>query len=238
MITGCNRGIGKVALVHFAAAGCHLIACARKETEEFSSYIGTITEKYKVSVLPLYFDFKNEEEIKTALYDVIKQKVPIDVLVNNAGVAVGGLLQMTSLQQMKDVFQVNFFSQVLITQIISKWMMRRKKGSIINMGSIAGLDNYAGYTAYGSSKAALMQFTKTIARELSPYNIRVNAIAPSLTATGMAEQMEEKAYDEMKNRSNLNRLAKPEEIVKTMLFLASDDSSFINGQIIRVDGGM
>ena len=145
---------------------------------------------------------------------------------------------MTSMKQLKDIFQINFFSQVLVTQIISKLMMRQKHGSIINMGSVAGLDNFAGYTSYGCSKAAMMMFTKTIARELAPYNIRVNSIAPGLTNTGMAGQMEEKAWREMVERTDMKRLGNPDEIVRMMLFLASDEASFITGQIYRVDGGM
>jgi 3-oxoacyl-[acyl-carrier protein] reductase len=180
----------------------------------------------------------DEDSIKSAISPLIKSKTKIDILVNNAGIAVGSLLQMTSMSKLKEVFQVNFFSQVLITQLISKLMIREKSGSIINMGSIAGLENFAGYTAYGSSKAAIMFFTKTIARELSSYHIRVNAIAPGLTDTGMARQMEEKATVEMIERSDLNRLAKPQEIAELVLFLASDKSSFITGQTIRIDGGM
>ena len=122
--------------------------------------------------------------------------------------------------------------------MISKLMMRQKSGVIINMGSVAGLDSFAGYTAYGSSKAAVMSFTRIIARELASYNIRVNAIAPGLTDTNMANQMEGKAYQEMVNRSAMNRLGKPEEIAQLMVYLASDDASFVNGQVIRIDGGM
>ena len=117
-------------------------------------------------------------------------------------------------------------------------MMRQQSGCVINMGSVAGLDNLAGYTAYGASKAAMMSFTRTIARELAPYNIRVNAIAPGLTDTGMAGQMEEKAWKEMVARTDMNRLGKPNEIAQMMLFLASDEASFITGQVYRVDGGM
>jgi len=238
MLTGANRGIGKEILYLFAIEGANMIACIRKENADFSSFINDLSSKYKVSIQSLCFEMTNEESIKTALKTLFDQKIKIDVLINNAGVAMGALLQMTSQAKLKEVFQINFFSQVLITQYISKLMIKQNKGCIINMGSVAGLDNFAGYTAYGSSKAAVMFFTKTIAKELAPYNIRVNAIAPGLTDTNMASQMEEKATKEMLSRSNLNRLGQPSEIAELALFLASDKASFITGQIIRADGGM
>ena len=238
LITGCNRGIGKEAVRLFAKKGYDLICCIRKENQEFSAYLKELQTEYDSQFELIYFDMADEDSVKNALKPLMKEKHQIDVLVNNAGVATGSLLQMTSMKQLKEVFQINFFSQVLITQMISKLMIRQGSGSIINMGSIAGLDNFAGYTAYGSSKAAIMFFTKTIARELAPHHIRVNAIAPGLTDTGMADQMEDKAWKEMVGRTDLERLGKPEEIANLILFLASDEASFITGQTIRVDGGM
>ena len=238
LLTGANRGIGKEILHLFAKEGAAIIACVRKDNIEFSSFISDLSLTHNVSIKSLYFDLTDENSIKAALKVLIDQKIKIDVLINNAGIAVGGLLQMTSQTKLKEVFQINFFSHVLITQYISKLMIKQNGGSIINMGSVAGIDNFAGYTAYGSSKAAIMFFTKTIAKELAPYNIRVNAIAPGLTDTNMASEMEEKATKEMLSRSDLNRLGQPSEIAELALFLASDKSSFITGQIIRVDGGM
>ena len=239
LITGCNRGIGHVTAELFAQNGANLILCTRKENEDFSSFVKQLSKECSISVEHLYFDMTDEDSIKGALQTLVKKgKKDIDILVNNAGVAIGGLLTMTSMLKLKEVFQINFFSQVLITQFVAKLMMRQEKGSIINMGSVAGLDNFAGYTTYGTSKAAMMQFTKTIARELAPYNIRVNSIAPGLTDTDMANKMEEKACREMVARTDMNRLGRPEEIANMILFLASDQSSFITGQIYRVDGGM
>lgn len=238
MITGCNRGIGKEAVRLFAERGYNLICCIRKENEEFSAFISELKENNKIDADILYFDMTDEDSIKEALKPILKDRRRIDVLINNAGIATGGFLQMTSMKQLKEVFQINYFSHVLITQLITKLMMRQKSGCIVNMGSVAGLDNFAGYTAYGASKAAMMSFTRTIARELAPYNIRVNAIAPGLTDTGMAGQMEEKAWKEMVARTDMNRLGKPNEIAQMMLFLASDEASFITGQVYRVDGGM
>lgn len=238
MITGCNRGIGKEAVRLFAERGYNLICCIRKDNEEFSAFISELKENNKIDADILYFDMTDEDSIKDALKPILKSRRQIDVLINNAGIATGGFLQMTSMKQLKEVFQINYFSHVLITQLITKLMMRQKSGCIVNMGSVAGLDNFAGYTAYGASKAAMMSFTRTIARELAPYNIRVNAIAPGLTDTGMAGQMEEKAWKEMVARTDMNRLGKPYEIAQMMLFLASDEASFITGQVYRVDGGM
>jgi len=238
VITGCNRGIGKDVVRLLAEQGTNVICCIRKENPDFSAFLNDLAEKYSISTEILYFDLTDEEGIKAGLKPLLQRKQRVDVLVNNAGIATGGFLQMTSIQQLKDVFQINFFSQVLITQTISKLMIRQKSGTIVNMGSIAGLENFAGYTAYGSSKAAIMFFTRTLARELAPYNINVNAVAPGLTDTGMAGQMEDKAYKEMVERSDFKRLGKPEEIANLVVWLASDKASFITGQIYRADGGM
>lgn len=238
LITGCNRGIGKEIMSLFASQGASIIACARKETPEFLMITQSLSKLHNVKIQSLFFDMSEEDSIKTAMKFIYSQKLKIDILVNNAGVATGGLLQMTSISKIKEIFQTNFFSHVLITQYVAKIMSKEKKGSIVNLGSVAGLDNFAGYTAYGSSKAAMMQFTKTISKELAVDNIRVNAIAPGLIDTGMAVQMENKAMNEMISKSAFNRLGRPDEIAQLALFLASDKSSFINGQIIRIDGGM
>ena len=238
LITGCNRGIGKVILELFALNGSDIWACARKKTPEFESFIDDIRKKCQVKIHVLYFDLTDEPEVKKKLGELVQEKQRIDILVNNAGVAHGNLLHMTPVSKTREVFEVNFFSQLLVTQIVSRIMMKQKNGSIINLASIAGLDAYPGYSAYGSSKAALIYATKSLSKEFAQYNIRVNAIAPGLTETDMAFQMERKAKEEMISDSAMNRLAKPEEIANTALFLASDLSTFINGQTIRVDGGM
>ncbi|HQN15273.1 MAG TPA: SDR family oxidoreductase [Bacteroidales bacterium] len=238
LITGSNRGIGKAILETFARSGANIVACARKETPEFIEYVKNIAKTYKVNTQTLFFDLTDENEIKESLKKLFNEKCQIDILVNNAGVAHGGFLQMTSLSKIKEIFEINFFSQLLIIQYITKIMLRQKCGSIINIGSVAGMDSYPGYSAYGTSKAALIHATKTLSQEFAPYKIRINAIAPGLTATDMSLQMEEKASKVMISDSAMKRLATPQEIADTALFLASDMSSFINGQVIRVDGGM
>lgn len=237
-ITGCNRGIGRVAIKKFAEEGANLYCAIRKENEEFNDYIGKLAEDNGIQASCLFFDLADEDSIKTAMKAFAKQKPKVDVLVNNAGVGAGGLMLMTPMRQIKEVFQINFFSQVLVTQHVAKLMMRQKHGSIINMSSVAGLDNYGGVFLYGSTKAAMSLFTKDCSNELAPFGIRCNAIAPGLIETDMGDEMTEKSREIMLDRSVMHRKGKPEEIANLMVFLASDESSYINGQIIRIDGGM
>ncbi|WP_195584633.1 SDR family NAD(P)-dependent oxidoreductase, partial [Bacteroides thetaiotaomicron] len=132
----------------------------------------------------------------------------------------------------------NFFAHVQFIQGVSKIMMRQREGVIINMASVGGIDAYPAYISYGCSKAAMIYLTKTLSQELAPYGIRVNALAPSMTDTRMKEQMGAEANEEIMRRTALKRIAQPEEIAKLALFLASDDSSFITGQVVRIDGGL
>lgn len=238
LITGCNRGIGKETVKQLALNGANVVCLIRKVNPEFEAFTSKLAKENEVSIEMLYADFSNEENVKAAAKEIVKAKKPIDILINNIGVATGGFLQMTTMKTLHEVFQVNFFSQVLLTQMISKLMMRQKHGSVVNLGSVAGLDNFAGYTAYGSSKAAMMFFTKTIAKELAPFGIRVNTIAPGLISTEMGGLQEQKSYEEMLNRTSLKRHGTTEEIANTIIFLVSDKASFVTGQTIRVDGGM
>ena len=193
IITGCNKGIGKVILETFAENGANIIACTRKETIEFNDYIESIKNKFSISITPIYFDLENSDEIKNAISKIISLKIKIDVLVNNAGFASGSYFQMTPIIEIERMMKINFSSQIQFTQGLSRYMARFKSGSIINMGSTAGLFGDVGMLSYGSSKAALIFATKTMASELGQHNIRVNVIAPSVTKTEMFDQMEENA---------------------------------------------
>jgi len=238
IITGCNKGIGKVILETFAENGANIIACIRKESNEFNNYIESIKEKFSISITPVYFDLGNTDQIKAAISSIISLKVKIDILVNNAGYASGAYFQMTPISDLEQMMKINFISQVQFTQGISRYMARFKSGSIINMGSTAGLFGDVGMLSYGSSKAAFIFATKTMASELGQYNIRVNAIAPSVTKTEMFDQMEESARTNLITSSAFKRAAEPEEVANVALFLASDLSTFVNGQTLRVDGGI
>jgi 3-oxoacyl-[acyl-carrier protein] reductase len=237
-ITGCNRGIGRAAVERFIREGANVYCALRKPNADFEQWATERAKENNVNASFVYFDLSDEEQTKVALKDLAKTKPQIDILINNAGMADGMLMLMTPAKRMKEVFQVNFFSQVIVTQHIAKIMMKHKKGSIINMCSVAGLDNYGGVFLYGTSKAAMAQLTRVCANELSPFGIRCNGIAPGLIDTEMGGQMTDKSQALMLDRSNMHRRGTPEEIVNLMLFLASDESSYINGQIIRADGGM
>lgn len=238
MITGCNRGIGKAMAEKFAIEGANLICAIRKEKPEFKAEANAWAEKYGVNVDFVYFDLTNEDSIKAAFKMLQKDKRTIDILVNNAGIPAGGFLLMTSLSKVKEVMQVNFFSQILITQLTAKMMIKQKHGSIVNMGSVTALDNQGGWTAYGSSKGAFLSFTRTAARELASFGIRVNAVAPGLIDTEMGGEMDEKYQADMLARADLGRKGTPEEVANVVCFLASDEASYITGQVIRIDGGM
>ena len=237
LITGSNRGIGKVAVEEFFKSGANVIACARKQSEEFEQFLQSLKSDTDNYVKPLYFDLSNEEEVKNAFKELYKEKLQLDIVINNAGVPYGGLMIMTPISKLREVFEINYFSQILIMQLSAKIMMKQKSGNIINIASIGGIETNPGYLAYGSSKAALIWATKSVSKELAPYGIRVNAVAPGLTKTDMGLYKNDTELEKTINKSSMKRMASPSEIVDSIMFLASEKSSFITGHILSVDGG-
>lgn len=237
ILTGSNRGIGKATLEALAQNGVNVWACARRENSEFESHLNELEEKYQIWIKPIYFDLADETSIQQGIKKILKEKNTVDILINNAGIPFGGLFQMTSMSKLKEVFEINYFSQIYIMQLVSRYMMRQKQGSIINMASVGGIEVNEGYLAYGSSKAALIWATKCLAKEMGPYHIRVNAVAPGLTQTNMGNYKSQEELEKVINRTALRRMAEPEEIAQAILYLASEQSAFVTGHILRIDGG-
>jgi Dehydrogenases with different specificities (related to short-chain alcohol dehydrogenases) len=238
IVTGANRGIGRKTVEIFARNGANIWACARKKTDDFENGIKELSKEYNVSIEPIYFDLAKADQIKEAMKEIVSKKEQIDILVNNAGmISENKLFQMTTIEEMKELFEVNFFSHIIITQYISRVMIRQKYGSIVNVASIAALDGDPAQLEYVSSKAAIIGATKKLAIELGKYNIRVNALAPGLTDTDMASNMRNEYLEKTIQKTIMKRLGNAEEIANAIMFLASDLSSYITGQIMRVDGG-
>ena len=237
-ITGSNRGIGKAILEKFLVNRAEVICAVRKIDDKFLDYINLQSKKFDKKIKVLEFDLKNENEIKKSIEDLYKKKINLDILVNNAGIPGGSLAEMTSIKSLRDMFEINFFSQIKVTQLLLRLLKKSNSASIINIGSVSGLFPERGNLMYGSSKAALMFATKVMAKEFSIYKIRVNAIAPTVTETDMLKKMDKNAKEKLLKESNLKEPISPNDVANEVLHLASEKSITINGQIIKIDGAL
>ena len=236
IITGARRGIGRATVEAFAKNGANIWACARQPDAEFEAALCKISGEHGFFVKGVYFDLCRDDAVKAAVREISKEKLPVDILVNNAGMAHGGTLGMTSVDKIREVFSANFFSQLLMTQLVAKLMIRNG-GSIVNLASVGGLEANPGYIAYGSSKAAVIWATRSLAKEYAPHHIRVNAVAPGLVDTEMGHYRQENELEKVMNRTPMGRMARPEEIADAIAYLASEKASYVTGHILVVDGG-
>jgi len=238
LITGANRGIGLAIVEKFLKNDCNIIACSRKDDEISLKELNEISKKFPNKIKIYRFDLGKIDDVENACNKILAENNNIDVLINNAGQNHVALFLMTKIQKFKEIFEVNFFSQLVITQKIIKNMIKNKTGSIINIASNAASEVDIGRAAYATSKASIIIFTKILAKELGSYGIRVNSISPGLTNTDMmGEGISEKIMTETISKIPLKRVAQPEEIANTCFFLASDLSSYITGENISVTGG-
>lgn len=237
IVTGTARGIGYSMVEVFAAYGANVIAHARTNSMEHKAFCEEISKKENVNIYPVYFDLAKQDEMKEAFKYIRTLKVPVDGLVNNAGIGGNSLFQMTQLEELRNIFETDFFGTFFWTQYIAKIMIRQKKGSIVNISSTSALDGNAGKSAYGSAKAALITLTKSIAEELGSSGIRANAICPGVVDTSSIHIMPEYIIDIEKRATYLGKLAEPADVADLAAFLISDYSSYITGQVIRIDGG-
>lgn len=235
-ITGTSRGIGKAVLELFASEGAIVYANARQEgcIDEFAK---VIEEKYRSVVIPVYFDVRDTISAGKVIRQIQKEQGRLDVLVNNAGIMQEALIGMTSENMMKDIFETNVFASMNILQYSARLMKRNSSGSIINFTSIAGVNGSKGLLAYSASKGAVIAMTKTAAKELAEYHIRVNAVAPGMVETDMLHSIGQEKMEEQLGHIGMGRFGSPEDIAKACVFLASELSEYVTGQILGVDGG-
>ncbi|MES1926970.1 SDR family oxidoreductase [Salinisphaera sp. T31B1] len=242
IVTGAASGIGRACVARFAEEGATVIAVDRN-TEALADVFtglpvaGTTHERHGV-------DVRDEQAIAALVAQLVERHGRIDVLCNNAGVAGGDYSPITDndSQTWRDVVDVNLLGTMYLTRAVARVMCGAGRGAIVNTASVAGLRSGAGGNAYSASKAAIINLTQTSACDLGSYNIRVNAVCPGLVRTGMTQRVFDyaEAHDKthkLGNRCELGRYGRPEEIAAAIAFLASDDASYITGQILPVDGG-
>jgi 3-oxoacyl-[acyl-carrier protein] reductase len=236
-ITGATKGIGRETALVFAKEGARLIINGRNERglESLADEIQEITNK-RPQVL--VYDVTNLNEIKTAFQSIRQEFKRLDILVNNAGILSDGLLGMVQPPQLEETMAVNLHAVIYHMQYASRLMMSKKSGSIINVSSIFGRFGEGGQTVYSASKAAVIGATRSASKELAPANIRVNVIAPGFIDTDMTSILTEEKYCERLKSIKMGRVGQPVEVANTILFLASDLSTYVTGQVIGVDGGM
>ena len=238
IITGARRGIGRAAVEVFAKNGANIWACARMQNLDFEADMKNVSEIYDVWVKPIYFDLTDEEQLKKAVQSISKDKRPIDILVNNAGEAVYDAFTMLPIKNLRRMLECNYVAPIYFTQMIARRMAREGQGSVVFLSSVAGLEAFLGSTAYGGSKAAVAHAVGVLSRELAQYHIRVNGVAPGMVDTDMRTKADARYWNELIEQVYIRRAAHPEEIANVICFLASDLASYINGQVLRVDGGM
>ncbi|MDO4273053.1 MAG: SDR family oxidoreductase [Eubacteriales bacterium] len=236
VITGAGRGIGRAMAELFAGYGA-LVYANDVQKGCMDEWLEDVNKKFSGRMRAAYFDITDETEVKNAVMSIKKEAGCIDVLVNNAGVEFNELIGMISRKNMDRMFQVNVMGTINMLQIVSRIMGRQSQGgSIINISSMVGLRGNPGQLVYSATKGAVVSLTKSAAKELAEKNIRVNAIAPGLTLTPMMAQADmEKLKPRIRNIC-MGRLAEPDDIAKACVFLASDLSCYVSGQVLAVDG--
>ena len=237
LVTGAGRGIGASIAKRFASEGAEVIVnysgndeAAQKTVDEIKA-TGGQAQKYKCSV-------NDSESVKVMIDEIIKKFGRIDILVNNAGITKDGLMLRMTDEDFDRVIDVNLKGTFNCTKYVSKYMLKQKSGKIINISSVVGLSGNAGQVNYSASKAGIIGITKSAAKELSSRGITVNAVAPGYVDTDMTKVLSDNIRNEILKNIPLQRMGNVEDISNCVAFLASEDASYITGQVISVDGGM
>ena len=237
LVTGASRGIGRAIATKMAQQGASVAFTYLSSVEKGEALVAEL-EVFGVKVKGYRSDASDYKQAEELMASVVADFGTIDVLINNAGITKDGLLMRMSEEQWDTVIQVNLKSVFNLTKAATKPMMKAKSGSIINLTSIVGIRGNAGQANYAASKAGIIGFTKSIALELGSRNIRSNAIAPGFILTEMTGELNADATAEWTKSIPLKRGGQPEEVADACVFLASDMSKYITGQVLQVDGGM
>jgi len=237
LITGAARGIGKQIALLFAKEGCN-IAFTDLERNETVNATQKELKALGVKVRVYASDAADYDAAHAVVEDVIKEFGRIDILVNNAGITRDTLLMRMSEELWDEVIRVNLKSAFNFTHAVTPYMMRQRSGSIMSLSSVVGLNGNAGQANYAASKAGIIALMKTTAKELGPRSIRANAIAPGFILTDMTKALNEETLKQFVSMVPMRRGGQPEEVAKVALFLASDLSSYVSGQVIQVNGAM
>ena len=237
LITGASRGIGAATARVFASKDYNVVINYNTGETKALDLSKELEQNYNIKTLVIKCDVSNEEEVKNMVEKTIEVFGYIDVLVNNAGIAIDTTFEDKTVENFRRILDVNLIGTFLVSKYVSNYMLKEKKGSIINISSTNGIDTYYPYSLdYDASKAGVISLTNNLALQLSPY-IRVNTVAPGWVNTEMNKELDSEYIKEECEKIVLNRFGEPEEIAKVIYFLASEDASYINSSIIRVDGG-
>ena len=237
LVTGSTRGIGRAIAEEFAKHKANVIVTGTVEDRAIEVAKG-LAENYNVKTLGVGMDLSDPQSVEQAFKKIHSQFEGVDILVNNAGITRDTLFLRMKLEDWQKVLDVNLTGTFLVTKQVVRYMTKKRWGRIINISSVVGFIGNAGQVNYATTKAGLIGFTKSLAKELAPRNVLVNAVAPGFIETDMTETLKEEIKENYKKQIPLGRFGKPQEVAKVVLFLASPMADYITGETIHVNGGM